>query len=342
VKKLKARLSPEDQARLERGETSNAEAYELRLRGAQFSRQGSTPEEMTKSIDCFERAIALDPNYSAAYIGLAYAYIRYATTHGYRPAHDTYPKAREALLKALEIDEESANAHSGLALYYLNYEWNWPAAERELKRAVELDSEDPGISLDYGTYYDTLGRTDDAIRMRENARRLVPAAGVMLAGLGHSNFAGRRYDEAIKWYSAALELNPRSPWAYHNRGRSYLQIGRIAEGIADVEKAAELFDRSPRSLAALANCYGKAGKTDKASRILAELQQRAASEYVAPFYFALVYAGLNDADQAFAFLEKAREDRQPQLTMLKVEPSFDPIRSDPRFAELVKKVGIPE
>ena len=341
AKSLKAKLSPEDQDRLLRGQTNNSAAYELQLRGLQFSREGSTFERLKKSVECYEQAIKLDPNYAEAYVGLAWTYIRLGTSYGYLPAHESYPKAREALLKAVELDEELSSAHSALATYYLNYEWNWKAAGREFERSIELDPEDPGTLADYAFYYDTLGRPDDALRMRDRARKLLPASAQMLAGMGLSSYYGRRYDDAISWYNKALELNPRLAYAYNGRGRSHLDSNRATEAVADIEKATELFGRSPRSMAVLANCYARVGRTDDARRILSELQQRATNEYVAAYYYAVTYAGLDDREQAFVFLDKAREERQPQMGLLRVEPFFDRLRPDPRFEEAVRKVGIP-
>jgi DNA-binding winged helix-turn-helix (wHTH) protein/TolB-like protein/Flp pilus assembly protein TadD len=342
AKNLKAKLSGEETVRLEKYQTDNSDAYELYLRGVHFSRAGSTLERLIKSIECYEQAIALDPNYALAYVGLAWNYMRLGTVYGFKPPHETYPKAREALIKALSIDDELASAHGAMAEYYISYERNWPAAEREFERAIALDPEDPGVLAEFGNYYDTLNRLDDAVRMREKARRLLPTAAAMVAGIGHSFYYAGRYEEAIGYYRKALELNPQHAWSHHGLGRSYLETQKFEEGVAEIEKAAELFDRSPRSLSILGNAYAVTGKPEAARRILAELKTRAESEFVGSYYLAVVYAGLDDRDRTFEYLEKALTEHQSQLIRFKVEPLFKKLRGEPRFGDLVKKLGIPE
>ena len=340
--RVKAKISGEESARMERFQTNNSEAYELYLRGVHFSRAGSTPERLKKSVECYEQAIKLDPNYVQAYVGLAWTYMRTGSVYGYAPASDTYPKAREALLKAIELNDSFAPAHSGLASFYLNYEWNWAAAEREFQRAHELDPDDPGVLSDIGNFYETVGRFDDALSMREASRKLAPTSAVMVANVGTSYFSARRYSEAIEAYSRALELDPRQAWAHRGIGRCYMYTGRPSEGLDEIRKASDLFGDDARSLAVLGNAYAVAGDRAKAIEILTELERRATTEYVAYYFLAMIYAGLEDETKTLDHLEKAFGARENFLIRLRVEPAFDKLRGNERFDALLKRIGIPQ
>jgi DNA-binding winged helix-turn-helix (wHTH) protein/TolB-like protein/Tfp pilus assembly protein PilF len=340
--KLKTKLSGEDTAGLDRHQTNNSAAYELYLRGVSFGRTEVTLERLSKSIDCFERAVQLDPNYAGAYIEMAWSYMRLGLTYGYKSPQETFPKAREALIKAIAIDESFSATHNALATYYLHYEWNWPAAEREFERAVALDPENAGAFSDYGGYYDSIGRFDEALRIRGEARKLLPVAANITAQTCYSNYLSGRLDEAAECYRGVFELNPRQSWSHMGMGRIYLRMKQYSQAIAEMEKGVELLDRNARTVAVLGHAYAKAGRRDDANRILQELQTRSKREYVSPYYFSLLYAGLNDREKAFEYLEQAFAERQSQLIYLRVEPLFSELHSDPRFDSLVKKVGIPD
>jgi DNA-binding winged helix-turn-helix (wHTH) protein/TolB-like protein/Tfp pilus assembly protein PilF len=339
--KVKIKLSSDDTARLERYQTNDSEAYELNLRGIHFSRYPATLERLTKSISFFEQAIQRDPDYALAYVGMAWSYIRLSSTYGYKSPHETYPKAREAVLKAIDINENIGTAHTALASYYLSYEWNWPAARREFERAMALDPEDPGTLTEYGIYYQSIGRFDDAVRVREAAAKLLPTAAPLTANIGFSCYFARQPERAIQYYQKALELNPRHAWSYQGIGMSYMDMERYADAIPQIEKAVELSERNPRTLAVLGHAYAKAGRREDATRLLRELQVRAKEENISSYFLALLYSAI-DRDKAFEYLEQAVTERQAGLINLKFEPMFDDLRPDPRYELLVKNVGIPE
>jgi len=340
--KLKTRLSGEDTATLEKYQTDNSEAYQLYLRGVAFGRTEVTRERMSKSIDCFERAVKLDPNYAVAYIEMAWSYMRSGSVFGFMSPQETFPKAREALIKAVAINENLSVTHNALATYYLQYEWNWDAAEREFERAIELDPENVGAYSDYRNYYDSIGRFDDAIRVVEEGRKLSSGPAPMFkAQICNSHYYAGRLETALDCYREVLELNPRLPWPHVGIGRIYLRMKQYPQAIAELEKGVELLDRNARTVAVLGHAYAKAGRLPDAEKTLHELQARAKKEFVSPYHFAIVYAGMGERDKALEYLEQAAAERQPQLIYLRVEPLFDDIRIDPRFTSLAMKIGFP-
>jgi len=296
----------------------------------------------SKGIEYLQQAIALDPNYAAAYVELARAYIRFGDALGLGSSMDTFPKAREALVKALSIDENIASAHTALGICYLRYEWNWPAAEREFQRAIELDPEDPDVYSEYAMYFVSIGRFDDALRMRETARKLLPVSANTSNALGFVYYHARNFERSIDYFRESLDLRPNSPPTRVFLARSYLAMNRYPEAIAEIEKAVETSQRHPFAVSFLAYAYAKSGRRSDADKLLAELQSRKETEYVPPWVFAMIYAGAGNRDKAFEYLEQARMERQAYLTHLKVDPTFDNIRDDVRFDELVKKIGIPD
>jgi tetratricopeptide (TPR) repeat protein len=296
---------------------------------------------LKKGIEYFKQAIVLDPNYAAAYIGLASAYTTLGGVLGFRPPGENLPKAKAAVMKALEIDETLADAHALLASYKLKYEWNWPEAERELKRALELDPNNAAAHDAYGTYFQSMGRFDEALAERKLAQKFDPVSPSSVANVGYPLYYARRYDEAIGHFQRALELNPNYSWGHLWVGQAYVQKGMYEEAIAEINKAITLSGGNIRALATLGHAFAAAGKRDEAQKVLVELEQLSKQTYVSPYFMAVVYSGLEEKDQAFHRLEQAYQERHAYMVLLKVEPVFDPLRSDPRFAGLMRRVGLP-
>jgi DNA-binding winged helix-turn-helix (wHTH) protein/TolB-like protein len=332
---LAVRLTGEQREVLVKRYTNNTQAYEFFIKGAY---SGGTEEGRKKSIEYFQQAIGLDPDYALAYAAMANSYI----TLGWSLSpHETFPKAAAAARKALELDETISDAHRALGAYKLNYEWKWSEAEREFKRAMELDPNNDGAYSLYGEYLITLGRFDEAIALRKRANDLAgPSAFPVIASLGNAYFYARQYEEAIKQYQRALELNPRMARAHVSIGMTYVQMGKHEEAIAEIKQAISL-QEDTRNIAALGYAYAVAGKRDEARKVIDDLAERSKRKYVSPSFIAGIYAGLGERDQAFAWLEKAYQERQPSLTLIGVEAVFDPLRSDPRFADLMRRVGLP-
>lgn len=341
AKKLQAKLSGVDESRVTRRYTENAEAYELYLKGRFFAGGQITEEGLAKSIHYQQQAIEKDPNFALAYVGVARSYMTLGHVWGFLPPHETFPKARVALTKALQIDETLADAHTALADYYYSYEWNWVAAEQEFKRAIELNPNDASAHCGYGSYFQSFERFGEAIAERKLCRELDPISPTATANVGYPYYFARQYDQAIGHYRKALELDPNYAWAYLWIGQAYLGKRMYDEGISNINNAITLSEGNVRMKATLGYAYALTRKRREAQQIIDELQVQSEQKYVSAYFIAVIYSGLEEKDQAFAWLEKAYQERQPYLTLLKVEPVFDNLRLDRRFAELLRKVGLP-
>jgi serine/threonine protein kinase/Tfp pilus assembly protein PilF len=341
AKKLKAKLSGVDESRVTRRYTDNAEAYEFYLKGRFFGGGKITEEELKKSIHYYQQAIEKDPNYALAYVGMARSYLTLGHVWGFLPPRETFPNGKAALMKALEIDETLGDAHTALADYYFSYEWNWLEAEQEFKRALALNPNDASAHGGYGGYFQAMERFDEAIAERKRCRELDPLSPTATANVGYPYYFAHQYDEAIGYYRKALDLDPAYSWSYLWIGQAQLGKGMYNEAISDINKAISLSEGNVRMKATLGYAYAAAGNRAEAQKIIRELKEQSKQKYVSPYFVAGIYSGLGDKDQAFAWLEQAYQERHPYLTLLKVEPVFDNLRSDPRFAELLRKVGLP-
>ena len=337
--RLRFRLTGEEQQLLTKRSTENTEAYELYLKGRYFYSK-PTEEGLSKGIDYFQQAVALDPNYAHAYVGLSNAYASLGGVLGYRSPAEAFPQARVFAEKALEIDDKLAEAHHALAAYKLHYEWNWPEAERELKRAIELKPNHNLTHGTYGTYLQALGRLDEAVSERKLAQKFDPLSPVAVANVGYPLYYKRQFDEAIKQYRQALELDQNYSWGHLWIGQAYLQKGMYKEAEDEINQAIRLSGGDVRAKATLGHAYAVAGKRAEALRVLNELRALSAERYVSSYFIALIYVGLKEDDQAIAWLQKAADERHPYLILMRVEPVFDHLRSDPRFIQLEKRVGL--
>lgn len=333
--KIKTKLSGTDEAKVTKTYTTNPEAYQLYLKG-NFYLTKYTEDGYKKGIEYYNQAIAIDPNYALAYHGIATAY---DFSNGfYLAPNESEPKAKAAALKALELDETLAETHYLLGKIVFWYEWDWGSAERHWKRANELD---PAYPAKYPLYLTATGRADEAVKTQEIVLRRVPLdlnAHSDLAGL--LLFAGR-YDESIEQTRKALELDPNFWWSYQNLGLAYERKKQYPEAIAALEKARQV-DSNPLNIGFLGAVYGKAGKPAEAQKVLEELKELSKKRFVPAYNIALIYAGLGDKDQAFEWLEKAYQERSSFILLLKVETVLDNLRTDPRYKDLLKRMGLPE
>ncbi len=337
---IRVKLTPQEQVHLAHAHAVNKEAYEAYLKGLYFSDR-RTQEGLTKGIEYFQQAIALDPNYALAYAEMADSYDGLGGYLGFLPPRDSLPQAKAAAVKALEIDDTLSQAHYSLAQTKLYYEWDWSGAEREYRRAIELNPNYAPAHQGYGTYLEALGRFDEAIAERERAQGLDPLSAFRTADVGYPFYWAGQYDQAIEHYRRALELDPNFFWSYLWIGEAYVEKGMHEEAITEIRKAAALSAGNARVQATLGYAYAVSGRRREALGVLNELKVRSQQSYVSPYFIALIYAGLGDNDRTLDWLEKAYQERHPYLAFLKLEPVFRNLRSDPRFQELLRRVGLP-
>lgn len=336
--KLRLRLTSEEKRRLTKRDTENADAYQLYLKGRYFWNQW-TPEESQKAIEYFQGAIEKDPAYALPYAGLADTYISRAW-FGELPPREAGPAAEAAALKALQIDDRLAEAHVSLAFANFVYDWDWPAAGQHFERALALDPAYPNAHAWYSFYLAALGRSDEALAEAKRALDLDPASPGMNQDLALQFYYGGRFDEAIEQFHKTLEMN------YHDArvglGLVYAAKGMYREALSEFEKYGELDQRSPRSIAYLGYIDALLKDRRQALKALDELRTLSKQKYVSPIYFALVYTGLGQKDQAFQWLEKAYEERSRYIPLLKTGSIWEPLRSDARFADLIRRIGLPQ
>ena len=339
AREIRVALTPQDERRLASTDVVNRDAYDLYLKGIQYADQ-ETDEGQTKSIESLEKAVQLDPQFASAHARLALTYTIYYMGGGLEPKQ-FYPKAKAAALRALDIDDTVSDAYVALANEALSYAWNWPDAERHYKRAIQLNPSNAAAHERYATYFQSIGRFDDALAERNLARDLDPRSPFRIANTGYPLYYAGKYDEAIHRFRQALEADSRFYWANLWIGQALVQQGKYQEAIAEIERAVTLSERNTRVIATLGNAYGLAGRREEAQAILTELRTRSRQTYVSAFYLALVYASLGMRDQAMEQLEKAVDERQPYLAGLNVEPPFLGLHDDPRFQAIVRRIGIP-
>jgi TolB-like protein/DNA-binding winged helix-turn-helix (wHTH) protein/Tfp pilus assembly protein PilF len=316
----------------------NYEAYDLYLKGQYFWNK-RTIEGFERAIDYYQQAIAKDPNYARAYAGLADSY---SLIPGYSsaPPSEYMPKARAAALRALELDQGLPEAHTALALIVQNYDYDWQTAEKEFRRAIELN---PNYATAHQWYAEHLmwrGLFDEALRESERARQLDPLSLIIATDNGAILYFSRQYDRAIGKLRTVRELDPSFPRAPGLLVWAYEQKGMFADALADLEKWRSLYPNSLRNWSELAYIYGRTGQQAQARLALAKLEQLSRRQHVEPGGFVRAHIGMGNQDQAFAYLEKAYSQHSSAAITLKVDPLYDPLRSDPRFQDLLRRVGL--
>ena len=315
------------------------EAYEAYLRGLYFANQRSA-NGLTKAIEHFQTAVRLDPGYADAYAGIAGAYGPLGFS-GYVPPREALAGMRAAVTSALAIDDDLADAHAARALLLAVHEWRLADAEPAFRRALALDPGDAMAHHWYAQYLIATGRHDEALAESRRAIELDPLSLVINTGFASRLYFARRFDEAIAQCRKTLELDPAYDGARRSLAFAYLQRGEPWQAVAELERDGSDSVQTPSALADLGYLYARAGRSQDAHKVITELTSRSAGEYVPPYALALVHAGLGDNDRALAWLERAGEERSPRLVFLSVEPAFDGLRGDLRFAALRKKLGLP-
>ena len=339
---IRITLTPEEQVRLASVRPVDTEAFEAYLKGRYYWNKRSR-EGLDKAIGYFQQAIEKDPKYALAHAGLADCYGLIATTIvGAMSSGEAAPKTKAAALKALEIDDTLAEAHTSLASMQFNYDWDWPAAERGFKRALELDPGYATAHQRYSLYLIAMGRTQESVAEINRARELDPLSISINFSLGWRLYMARQFDPAIEQLRNTIEMDPEFLLTHLVLGQAYGQKGAHAQAIAELQRASTLSRGSPMVEAALGHAYGVAGKRKEAQAVLDELGKFSKKTYVSPFYVAIVYAGLGKKEEAIDWLEKAYQDRSNGLVFIKVDPELDSLRSHPRFQDLLRRMGVPQ
>jgi len=337
AKEIKVVVSPEEQARLAQVHPINPEAYQFYLKG-RYLWNKRTGEDLKKALEYFEQAIEKDPDYALAYAGMADLYY-ILPWYLPLPPKEAFSKGKEVALKALEIDDTLAEAHTSLAAIKWNL-WEWEEAEKEFKRAIELN---PGYATAhhwYAYYLMLVGRHDESIKEIKIAQELDPHSLIINANVGFVLYHARRYDQAIEHYKSRIEMDPGFNVLHYYLGMAYVQKGMYEEAVEEFQESMTLSVENAVDLALIGHVYAVTGRKDEAMNIIGKLEELSKLEYVAPTLMALIYAGLGQKDKAFKWLEEAYEKGDHMLIYLKVEPELDSLRSDPRFAELLEKIGL--
>ncbi|MCA1600447.1 MAG: protein kinase [Acidobacteria bacterium] len=338
--KLKTKLSGADEARVAKSYTTSTEAYQLYLKG-RYNWNKRTGESLKQAVEFYQQAIEKDPNYALAYSGLAETHVLFPQFSVALPK-DSAPLAKATALRALALDDSLAEAHTALGEYLNYFEWDRVGAEKEFRRAIELNP-------NYATAHNWLGidllaptkRFDEAIRELKRAEELDPLSPMIGSNLGVAILFTRRYDEAITQYRRVLSLDPNFAFARFNLGGAFHSKGLYAEAITEYQKALELSD-DPFTKGFLALSLAKSGQIDEAMRLLNQLKLESAQRYVPSYAIAIVFIGLNEKDEAIKWLEKDVAERSFYASYYAVSPELDDLRSDPRFKVMLKRLNLPE
>jgi tetratricopeptide (TPR) repeat protein len=309
------------------------EAHEAYLKGRYFWNK-RTGEGFEKAGEYFRQAIAIDPNYAQAYAGLGDVY-QFTAYDAVSRTH-LYAKAREAARKALTLDEMLAEPHASLGLLAMNYDWDWATAEKEFRRAIELNPNYPTAHHWYAEFLAAVGRFDESLAQINRARELDPLSLIINVDMGKLLYYSRRYDDALKQLQETVKMDAEFPQAHIWLGSLYSTIGRYGDAIAAFQKVKE----NSWALGWLGYVYGISGQRSEAEKILAELERITAQSPIDPHIMLCVYLGLGDKDKAFAALEQEYEMRSLGMTSLKVNPWYDGLRSDPRFTDLLGRMNL--
>ncbi len=341
---LRVRLTSEEKTRLDKPYAANAEAYQLYLKGCYLSNQ-ATAEGLKKSIEYFQQAIDKDPGYAMAYVGLADSYNWLGGGLNYLPPSETLPKAKAAAMKALELDGTQGEAQAALGFAEWFYDRDWPTAEREFKAAIKLN---PNSAVSHQRYSECLltrARFDEGIGEMKRSQELDPISTETLGGMGHAYLIMRRYDESIPHFQKALDLYPNAAFIRAQLAWSYAMKRMYPQALAEYDKIAE-----PDKAVAAENqlvadglgwVYAVSGRRADALKIAKEVEELSSHAYVDFYQLATIYAGLGEKDEVFRLLEKGYQQRSAGMAYLAVDPFWDNVRSDPRYADQLRRMGLP-
>jgi TolB-like protein/Tfp pilus assembly protein PilF len=337
---LRLKLTGAERERLKKLYTENTEAFYAYLKGRYHLNKRTVPG-LRKAIEHFREAIELDPTYALAYSGLADTYTLLGSA-GYdapRPP-EMMSKAKAAAVKALEIDETLAEAHTSLAFIKFRLDWDWAVAEKEFARAIELNPSTATSHHWYAIYLTAMDRQEEAIHQIKWAQELDPLSLIIASAAGRIYHQARQYDRAQEECLKALDMDANYGEAHLNLGMTYGQKGMHEEAIAEFQAAFKLSESRPVMLAVLGYHYSKAGKQEEARSVLKQLERMPSQLYVSPLDMAIIYTGLGEKEQAIEWFEKAYQERSGLMVFLKVDPLYDSLRSEPRFNDLLRRMNL--
>ena len=338
--KLRLRLTRAEKKRLVKRHTEDDEAYRLYLKGRHHWNRW-TEEGFYKAIGYFQQAVEKDPSYALAHTGLAESYVLLGW-NSYLPPKDAFPKGKAAAMAALQLDQGLGEAHTPLAAALWLYDWQWQDAQIEFKRSLELNPAYPTANHWHAEFVMTMGRQVEAIAKMKNSQELDPLSLIINVAIGWASYMARRYDEAIEQLLRTAELDPNYPVTYWILGLVYRITGRYELAASAGEKGVNLSGGSPLMRAALAHSYGMSGRAKEARQVLDDLTKLANHKYVAPHFLAGIHIGLGENDSAIEYLEKSYKEHSHWLIYLHLDPSMDALRSNPRFQDLLRRIGLPE
>lgn len=336
---LKFKLTKQDKISLSKKPTENIEAFNLYLRGRYFWNKYDK-DWVLKGIDAFRQAIAIDDQYALAYSGLADAYFRLSNLHF--PPREVLPKAKEAALKAMEIDDSLAEAHSSLALVSVYYDHNWNQAEHEFRRALELNPDLLSAHQRYGSYLTFMGRFEEALRHYEAALDLDPFSLQTNMNVATTFYLRGEYERAVSHLTKTSELDPNYMPTHFVLACTYTQQGRLADAIAEFQRIIKLDDEAYLAMGFMGYAHGLAGQHDEALTLLNIIEDISTRKYVSPYAMLVIHVAIGPEERVFELLDQLYEECNDWLVWLKVSPELKPLRDHPRFKLLMKRVGFPE
>lgn len=332
---LTLKLTGEEESKLTKRYTANSEAHEAYLKARYYSIKWTMA--VKNEIQWFNQAIKLDPCFALAYAGLADTYYRASTV--FLPPHEAMPKAKEAAIRALELDNTLAEAHASLGVAREYCDWDWAEAEKEFRRSIELNPNYATGRLWYGLYLLEMGRLEESVSELQHAQQLDPLSAEINTFLALPHFCARKYERAIEQLKRTTEIEPVYLQAYYFLGWVYEQQGDLAEALEHYRKTKELVPNLPLVIAAMGHAYGVCGRAEEAQAALAELIRLSNQIYVSPYDVALIHLGLGEKDRAFELFEEAYEERSVWMVRLNVDLRLAPLRSDPRFTDLQRRIA---
>jgi TolB-like protein/DNA-binding winged helix-turn-helix (wHTH) protein/Tfp pilus assembly protein PilF len=336
---LRLQFTNADQRVAHKGYAENSEAQQSYLKGRYFWNK-RTEADLQRGIEHFQKAIERDPNYALAYAGLADSYIMLANWD-FAPPAEAYAKARAAAIKALDLDSQLAEAQTSLAYTTLLYEWDWKGAEKRFKEAIKLSPNYASAHHFYSICLMTQGRQDEALAEIQRAQELDPLSLIITSVHGWIHYEGRQFDQAIVYYTRTLEMDSHYVPALLDLGTTFMRRGEQEKAIAEFEKARATSGDTPAILSNLAQAYALSGRRAEALRLVSQLEQRSSSRFVSPWNLARIYVSLDDNERAIRLLERAAEQKVGWVILLGVDPAFDRLRDDPKFVQLIDRIGIP-